>query len=119
MCHIQREIQESAYKAQLKIDAAESVVVGVNRYATDDAGQIDVLRIDPDVERRQVERVRAVRASRSETAWNDALAAVSAAAKDGGNLVPPIISAVEARATVGEVSDALRAVFGEHEEIDV
>jgi methylmalonyl-CoA mutase N-terminal domain/subunit len=117
--HIQREIQDSAYKAQLKIDAAESVVVGVNRYATEDSGQIEVLRIDADVERRQVERVRAVRASRSESEWRAALDAVTAAAADGNNLVPPIVRAVDARATVGEISDALRSVFGEHEEIDV
>jgi len=116
---IQREIQESAYRAQLKIDATESVVVGVNRYVTDDSGHIDVLRIDPDVERRQIDRVRAVRASRSESDWRSALDAVTAAANGGGNLVPPIIRAVEARATVGEISDTLRAVFGEHEEIDV
>ena len=117
--YVQREIQESAYRAQVQIDAGNSIVVGVNRYTTDDAAEIEVLRIDPDVERRQVERVRAVRASRSETDWQAAIDAVEAAAKGGGNLVPPIIRAVEAHATVGEISDALRGVFGEHEEIDV
>ena len=116
---IQREIQEAAYRAQIQIDSGESVVVGVNRYSTQDSGEIDVLRIDPDVERRQVERVRAVRASRSDSEWKAAMDAVTAAAKDGTNLVPPIVRAVEARATVGEISDAMRAVFGEHEEIDV
>ena len=116
---IQREIQESAYRAQLRIDAGETVVVGVNRYATDDAGSIEVLRIDADLEHRQAERVRAVRASRSESDWQAAIDAITAAAKEGGNLVPHIVRAVEARATVGEISDALRTVFGEHEEIDV
>ena len=116
---IQREIQESAYRAQQRIDAGESIVVGMNRYATDEAAAIDVLQIDPDVERRQVARVQGVRASRSATEWRAALDAVAAAARDGSNLVPPIIRAVEARATVGEISDAMRAVFGEHEEIDV
>jgi len=77
-----------------------------------------VLRIDPEIERRQVDRVRAVRASRDQAAWRASLDAVAAAARDGSNLVPPIIQAVEARATVGEISDALRAVFGEHREID-
>ena len=115
---IQREIQDSAYKAQLAIDHGEAVVVGVNRFATDDKAGIDVLAIDPEVERRQVERVRAVRASREAASWRAALDAVAAAATSGDNLVPPIVTAVEARATVGEISDTLRAVFGEHREID-
>ena len=72
--------------------------------------------IDPDVERRQIERLRAVRASRSADAWRAALDGVSRAARDGSNLVPPIIAAVEALATVGEISDAMRAVFGEYSE---
>jgi methylmalonyl-CoA mutase N-terminal domain/subunit len=116
---IQREIQESAYRAQQRIDAGESIVVGMNRFATQEGTSIDVLQIDPDVERRQVERVQAVRASRDQDAWQRAIDAVSAAARDGSNLVPPIVRAVGARATVGEISDAMRAVFGEHEEIDV
>ncbi|HXG55723.1 MAG TPA: methylmalonyl-CoA mutase family protein [Vicinamibacterales bacterium] len=116
---IQREIQDSAYRAQQRVDAGLDIVVGVNRHVTTDERGIDVLRIDPDVEARQRERVRTVRASRSQTAWQSAIDAVKDAARDGNNLVPPIIHAVESRATVGEVSDAMRAVFGEHEEIDV
>jgi methylmalonyl-CoA mutase N-terminal domain/subunit len=115
---VQREIQESAYRAQLRVDHGESVVVGVNRYATHEATAIEVMQIDPEVERRQVERVRAVRASRDDARWRQALAAVTAAANNGTNLVLPIVDAVEARATVGEIADALRAVFGEHREID-
>ncbi len=116
---IQREIQESAYRAQQDIDSRARIVVGVNRYASDEETTIDVLRIDPEIERRQIERVRAVRASRDEPQWRAALDAVAAAARGSDNLVPPIIHAVEARATVGEISDALRSVFGEHREIDV
>ena len=116
---IQREIQDAAYRTQQQIDAGAAVVVGVNRYSSDEAGSIGALRIDPDMERRQVERVRAVRASREAARWRAALEAVGAAARDGSNLVPPILLAVEARATVGEISDALRAVFGEHRETDV
>jgi methylmalonyl-CoA mutase N-terminal domain/subunit len=116
---IQREIQESAYRAQQDIDNRARVVVGVNRYATDEETTIEVLRIDPESERRQIERVRAVRTSRSEHEWRTALDAVAAAARGSDNLVPPIIRAVEGRATVGEISDALRGVFGEHREIDV
>jgi methylmalonyl-CoA mutase N-terminal domain/subunit len=114
---IQREIQESAYRAQVAIDAGESVVVGVNRFSDEQgAAAMDTLQIDPDVERRQIERVRGVRASRSADAWRAALDVVQDAARDGRSLVPPIIAAVEAKATVGEVADAMRAVFGEYHE---
>ena len=116
---IQREIQESAYRAQQAIDSGERVVVGVNRYATGETAAIDVLQIDPEGEQRQVARVRTVRASRDAAAWRAALDEVTAAARGGTNLVPPIVAAVEARATVGEISDALRSIFGEHKEIDV
>jgi methylmalonyl-CoA mutase N-terminal domain/subunit len=116
---IQREIQESAYAAQRTIDAGQSVVVGMNRYATDEPAAIEVLEIDPALERRQVDRVAAVRASRDTAGWRDAIEQVTGAARAGTNLVAPIVAAVEARATVGEISDAMRSVFGEHEEIDV
>jgi methylmalonyl-CoA mutase N-terminal domain/subunit len=115
---IQRDIQESAYRAQQEIDSGERVVVGVNRFASGEASGIEVLQIDPDIERRQVERVRRVRAARDSGNWRAALDGVAAAARDGSNLVPPIIGAVEARATIGEISDTLRSVFGEHKEID-
>jgi methylmalonyl-CoA mutase N-terminal domain/subunit len=114
---IQREIQESAYKAQVAIDAGETVVVGVNAFTEPLRGAaMTTLRIDPDIERQQVERVRAVRASRSVTACRTALAAVTAAARAGNNLLPSVIDAVDARATVGEIADALREVFGEYRE---
>src|SRR3954449_10495676 len=114
---IQREVQESAYRAQLAIDAGESTVVGVNRFVVDgDGSAIDTLAIDPAVESRQVERVRALRAGRSAAAAHAALSAITQAAHDGTNLVPAIITAVEAQATVGEIADAMRAVFGEFEE---
>ncbi|MEO8256858.1 MAG: methylmalonyl-CoA mutase family protein [Acidobacteriota bacterium] len=129
---IQREIQESAYQAQLAIDAGAAVVVGVNRFseqrlavgdpdleetqAAVPGSQPPLFGADSEVERLQIERVRAVRASRSASTWRAALEAVSRAAGDGSNLVPPIIAAVESLATVGEVSDALRAVFGEYSE---
>jgi methylmalonyl-CoA mutase N-terminal domain/subunit len=115
---IQREIQESAYRAQQRIDAGDTVVVGVNRFAGEGA-PIDILRIDPEVERRQVARVRATREVRDPAACRAALDAVIAAARRSENLVPPVIRAVEAHATLGEISDAMRVVFGEHEEIDV
>jgi methylmalonyl-CoA mutase, N-terminal domain len=116
---IQREIQESAYRAQQGIDAGGRIVVGVNQFASGEASPIEVLRVDPDVERRQIERVQRVRQSREGEDWSAALDAVRVAARDGSNLVPPIIQAVEARATIGEISDTLREVLGEHKEIDV
>jgi methylmalonyl-CoA mutase N-terminal domain/subunit len=75
-----------------------------------------VFHIDPEIERQQVERVRQLRSTRDRHAWSQSIDAVVAAARDGSNLVPPIIAAVEARATVGEISDALRTVFGEYRE---
>ena len=116
---IQREIQESAYRAQVAIDSGDAVVVGVNRFADDDSSQRGgppVFRIDPEIEKRQSERVRSLRASRDRTAWQQSVDAVATAAGDGSNLVPRIIAAVEAKATVGEIADAMRAVFGEYRE---
>ena len=113
---IQREVQESAYRAQQAVDSGAAVVVGVNRFGTDDQPGIDVFQIDPAIERQQVERLRAVRASRDHDAWSKAVERVGASARDGSNLMPAIIDAVEARATVGEISDAMRTVFGMHQE---
>jgi len=114
---VQRAIQDAAYRDQRAVDAGERVVVGVNRFAGEgQAPHIDTLRIDPDIERRQVERLREVRASRSESCWREAIDRVQAAARGGNNLLPPVIEAVQALATVGEIADALRAVFGEYRE---
>jgi methylmalonyl-CoA mutase N-terminal domain/subunit len=117
---VQREIQESAYRQQQGIDSGEIVVVGVNRLATDDdALKAELFTIDPEIERHQIARVQAVRERRDAAAWKSALDAVrSAAARSGSdnNLVPPIIAAVEAYATVGEIADAMRGVFGEYRE---
>jgi methylmalonyl-CoA mutase N-terminal domain/subunit len=111
---IQRQIQDAAYRAQQAIDAGSAVVVGVNKFVDDSTPDVDVFRVDPEVERQQVERVRAVRASRSESEWRAALAEVERAARGTANLVPPIIAAVEKRATLGEIADTLRGVFGEY-----
>jgi methylmalonyl-CoA mutase N-terminal domain/subunit len=116
---IQREIQESAYRVQQAIDRGERIVVGLNRFASDEPTTIEVLQIEGDVEQRQIDRVRAVRASRDPIAWRASVDALAAAARGTDNLVPPVINAVEARATLGEISDTLRSVLGEHREIDV
>ncbi len=115
---IQKQIQDSAYQAQRATDSGEAAVVGLNRYATEEPSRIDILRIDPDLEQRQAARTRAFRASRNDVACRSALASVSEAARGSDNLVPAVIAAVEAHATLGEVSDAMRQVFGEHREAD-
>jgi methylmalonyl-CoA mutase N-terminal domain/subunit len=117
--YIQRQVQESAYKAQLAVDAGEAIVVGVNKYATDDAASIEVFQVDPNLEVHQVHRVRQVRQVRDAAVWQAALDAVRSAAMSAVNLVPPIIAAVEAKATVGEIADTLRSVFGEYREVSL
>ena len=112
----QRAIQDAAYEAQKAIDHGSQVLVGVNRFATDEPVAIDLLRVDPAVEREQIERLRQMRASRSAGEWETAMAAVVEAARSGANLVAPIVAAGEARATVGEIANALRAEFGEFRE---
>jgi methylmalonyl-CoA mutase N-terminal domain/subunit len=115
--YVQRQIQDAAYRAQQAVDHGEAIVVGVNRFTDSDTPAIDTFRLDPAVERQQIERVRAVRASRSETEWRSALREVEHAARGTNNLVPPIIAAVEKRATLGEIADTLRGVFGEYQDI--
>lgn len=114
---IQEAIQESAYQAQRAIDSNESVVVGVNRFASENDAPLETQRIDPTIELEQTKRVSKLRASREATTVDSALAAVEQAARIENNLLPPIIAAVEARATVGEIADTLRKVFGEYREI--
>ncbi len=117
--HIQRQIQESAYRAQQAIDAGEAVVVGVNRFTSDERPTVEVFALDADVERRQVASTQALRANRDSGRWRAALDAVATAAGTRDNLVPPIIAAVEASATVGEIADTMRNVFGEFREVAV
>jgi len=111
---IQRRIHESAYRAQQAIEDGTAVIVGVNGFTDDTSATPPVFQIDPENERAQIARLRAVRAGRSAGEWTRALADVDRAARGGDNLVPPIVAAVERHATLGEIADALRAVFGEH-----
>jgi methylmalonyl-CoA mutase N-terminal domain/subunit len=113
---VQQEIQNAAYEYQQKVDRLEQVVVGVNRFATEDKTEVPLQKIDESLERKQVERLRAMRARRPQAPWAEALQQVDKAARDGSNLLPHFIHAVENYATVGEISDALRKVFGEYKE---
>jgi methylmalonyl-CoA mutase N-terminal domain/subunit len=115
---VQRQIQDAAYAAQQAVDRGDQVVVGVNRFDTGESAGIELLRIDPASERRQADAVRELRRTRDAGAWRRAIEAVEAAARGDANLVPPTLEAVEARATLGEISDAMRRAFGEHREID-
>lgn len=114
---IQREIQESAYRAQQSIENEKAIVVGVNRYGANDSKEtVEGQRIDPRVEQGQTRKLAELRATRDEIATNAALRAVQTAAQETTNLVQPIIDAVEANATVGEIANSLRNVFGEYQE---
>ena len=114
--YVQQEIQNAAYEYQRAVDRGEAIVVGVNRFELDEEKPIPILRIDEALETRQVERVRALRARRDAGAWQSALRGVEEAARSGTNLMPRILAAVEACATVGEISDAMRHFFGEYKE---
>jgi methylmalonyl-CoA mutase, N-terminal domain len=113
---VQQEIQNAAYEYQQQVDRQQAVVVGVNRFQIEHEKPIPIQRIDPTLESKQVERLRALRARRDKKAWRQAIDGVQEAARSGANLMPRIIAAVDAYATVGEISDAMRKVFGEYKE---
>jgi methylmalonyl-CoA mutase N-terminal domain/subunit len=113
--YVQREIQASAYRYQLEIEDNKRVIVGQNEYVSD-APPVPVMRIDPRLEREQIERVRAFRSAHEGPRRAEALQRVDAASRGTDNLLPPILEAVKVGATVGEISDVLRANWGEHVE---
>jgi methylmalonyl-CoA mutase N-terminal domain/subunit len=113
----QRQIQESAYRTQRAIDAGDQVVVGVNRFRDEASVSPPTQKIDPEGERRQVDGLRRVRAERDPAAWEAALRRLDDAARGSDNLLPPIIEAVKAYATVGEIADRLRTAWGVHREL--
>ena len=114
--YVQQEIQNAAYEYQQAVDRLEAVVVGVNRFAIEEEKPIPIQHIDESLERKQVERLRELRARRDPKAWQEAIKNVEDAARSGANLMPRIVAAIEAYATVGEISDAMRRVFGEYKE---
>jgi methylmalonyl-CoA mutase N-terminal domain/subunit len=114
--YIQNEIQSAAYQWQRGIERGERVVVGVNRFRQDGERPSTTFRLDPALERAQVEKLRQLRASRSQSEVDAKLAALEQAARGDANLMPVIIDAAASYATLGEISDRLRAVFGEYRE---
>ena len=112
---VQKEIQQAAYEHQQRIESGEQVVVGVNQFVQEEETPPPVLRIDPKIEKAQTERVRELRKRRDSAKAEAAVSRVEAAARTDENLLPVILEAVEAHATVGEISDAMRRVFGEYQ----
>ena len=113
---IQGEIQSSAYGHQRAVESGERVIVGVNRFRMQDRENVPVFRIDPKNEKAQVKAVQLLRSRRDASAWKQRLADLDSAARSGQNLMPCVLAAAAANATVGEISDTLRGVFGEYRE---
>jgi methylmalonyl-CoA mutase N-terminal domain/subunit len=111
----QHEIEEAAFQHEQQVARGEKVVVGVNRFQEGDEEGIELHSLDPEAERRQIERTQSVRAARDAAAAEDALAGVGAAAHGSENLLPPMRAALAARCTVGEICNALRAEFGTYD----
>ena len=114
--YVQQEIQNAAYEYQRQVDSEEAVVVGVNRFEVKEEKSVPIQRIDSALEAKQIERVCGLRARRDAGPWQTAIQSVEDAARSGTNLMPKILAAVEANATVGEIADAMRRVFGEYKE---
>jgi methylmalonyl-CoA mutase N-terminal domain/subunit len=108
----QREIAEASFRYQAEVEAESRIVVGVNRYELEEEPPLDILRIDPALEEKQIERVRALRARRDSAAAEASLAGLKRAAEGDENLMPPIVDAARAYVTMGEMCDALREVWG-------
>ena len=112
----QRQIQNAAYTFQREIEAGKQVIVGVNRYQSEEGLNVPVFKVNPAIEQSQVEHVRKLRTNRDANRWNQSIAELEATARSSENLMPKIVAAAQASATVGEISDALRRVFGEYKD---
>jgi methylmalonyl-CoA mutase N-terminal domain/subunit len=115
--YIQREIQESAYHYQREIEKEERVVVGVNRFQVEEEKPTNLLRVDPAVGISQIEKLKKVKSKRDNEEVKKGLAQLKRAAEGSGNLMPPIFNAVKAYATLGEICDVMREVFGEYQQV--
>ena len=114
--YVQGEIQKAAYEFQQAVEKKEQIVVGVNDFIAGEERTIPTLRVDPEIERTQIARLNALRAKRDSARAKSALAELQRRAATTENLLPAILAAVEAYATIGEISDALRRIFGEYQE---
>jgi methylmalonyl-CoA mutase N-terminal domain/subunit len=119
MGYQQREIQEASYRYQMSVDNGHRTVVGVNEFRTDEEEQPEILRVRPEVVRRQIERLNRVRAERDNARVENVLATLDSAARSDANLMPLLIECVESYVTIGEICGVLRGVFGEQREYHV
>jgi methylmalonyl-CoA mutase N-terminal domain/subunit len=117
--YIQREIRRSAYDYQKAVDSGEQVVVGVNKFASTEKSEVKLLEIDEAIERKQTERLKKLKRERDNAKVKEALDEVRQVARGDQNVMPVLIDAVKVYATVGEISDVLRDVFGEYKELRV
>lgn len=117
--YIQRQIQDSAYQYQMKVETKEQIIVGQNQFIIEEESQPELLRVDPAVQVAQEKRLQELKSQRNQHQVEQALAAVAAAAKEGTNLFPPVLDAVRAYATLGEICGVLREVFGEYQARDL
>jgi methylmalonyl-CoA mutase N-terminal domain/subunit len=115
----QREIHDSAFEFQKRVDAQKRVVVGVNMFAEKGKQKLEYLKVNPEVEKEQVTAVKRVREKRSSGPWKDAMKGLKTAAQCNANLMPAIITAVKAQATVGEICDVFRQLWGEYKAPDM
>ncbi|MBV8360908.1 MAG: methylmalonyl-CoA mutase [Deltaproteobacteria bacterium] len=115
---MQREIHNAAFAYQREIESKERIIVGVNSFTAGYEAPADILKVNPAIEEKQRSRVARVRAERDQKAAQNSLIHVEQAARDGSNLMPPIIDAVRAWATLGEIADAMRQVFGEYQPVN-
>ncbi len=112
--YMQREIQNAAFMYQREIETKNRIIVGVNEFTSGDVPPGDILKVNPAIEQKQRARIERIRAERNQETATKAIARVEQVARDGANLMPPIIDAVRAYATLGEIADAMRRVFGEY-----
>jgi len=115
--YYRNEIQRAAYEFQRKVEQGKRVIVGVNKYSSDSLDVPSVLKVDPALEKRQIERVRALRGRRDNGSVKASLEEIRKTAETGANVVEPVIRAVEHYATVGEISDVFRSIWGEYHEV--
>lgn len=117
--YVQQEIADAAYRYQMEIEEQKRIIVGVNRFKVEEPVEVEILKVDPEIEKKQIERLNEIRSRRDAGKVKDALERLKDAAGSEENLIPYLIEAVREYATIGEICDVLRDVFGEYRELTV
>ncbi|MBU3744620.1 MAG: hypothetical protein FGM61_08770, partial [Sediminibacterium sp.] len=112
--YMQDEIASSAYRFQQELESGKKVIVGLNRFQEQEAPPQHILRINDAIREERIQRLQSFRASRDNAKTDSCLNDLRQVARDGGNIMPPVLEAVENRATLGEIADVLRGIYGEH-----